>query len=99
MLYDNEKRKHKDVTTSKMLDHVGKRYEYEDEKNKELKQEYENELEHREPFDDLKRKIDRQHTEIRELRKVIDQMQNHRHDPLTGNIMVFRKEQEYSRRI
>lgn len=99
MLFDDEKRKHKDVATSKMLDHVGKRYEYEDEKNKELKQEYENELEHREPFDDLKRKIDRQHTEIRELRKVIDQMQNHRHDPHTGNIMVFLKEQEYSRRI
>lgn len=99
MLFDNEKRKHKDVSTSKMLDHVGKRYEYEDEKNKGLKQEYENELEHREPFDDLKRKIDRQHTEIRELQKVVDQLLNHRHDVNTDKVTVFIKEQDYDRRF
>lgn len=99
MLFDDEKRKHKEVPTTKMLDHVSKRYKYEDKKNKELKQEYENELEHREPFDDIKRKIDRQYTEIRKLRKIIEQLQNHRHDIITGNVTVFLKEQDYSRRI
>ena len=99
MLYDDEKRKHKEVPTTKMLDHVGKRYKYEDEKNKELEQEYENELEHREPFDDIKRRIDRQHTEIRELRKIVEQLQNHRHDTVTGFVTVFLKDQDYSRRI
>lgn len=93
-MYD-EKRKHKNVPTTKLLDHVGKRFEYEDEKNKKLQQEYENELEHREPFDDLKRKIDRQQDEIRTLRKIVEQLQNHRHKELTGDVMVFLGNQHF----
>jgi len=94
-----EKRKHKDVPTTTMLDHVGKNYGYEDEKNSSLKQEYENEIEHREPFDDMKREIERLHQQLRELRVVVNQLQNHRHDPLTGNVTVFLLKQEYSQQI
>jgi len=91
----NEERKHKKVPTTKLLDHVGKEFKYEDEKNKELKQEYENELEHREPFDDLKRKIDRQQDEIRTLRKIVDQLKNHRHKSVTGDVMVYLGNQNF----
>jgi len=88
----NEERKHKEVPTSKLLDFVGKKYEYTDEKNLELKREYENELENREPYDHLKSKIDRQQKQINEMREKISELLDHRHDTHNGNVTIPIKE-------
>jgi len=95
----NRDSKHKEVSTTKMLDFVGKNYDYGDEKNIELKREYEDEIENREPFDDIKRKLDRQQEQIRELKTLVTQLQNHRHDEKSGNVTVFLQNQPYSKTI
>lgn len=74
-----EERKYKDVPTSELLDFTAKEVELEDEEAYQKKRDYEDELEHREPFDDIKRAISRHSRELKELREIVEELVIHRH--------------------
>lgn len=99
MRYNDENRKHKNTPTTELLDFVGNEYKYDDEKNRELKQQYENEIEHREPFDDMKREIERLRELIRELTKIVSQLEKHTHDPHNGLVTVYLENQDYAKKF
>lgn len=81
-----EERKYRDVPTSELLDFVGKNISYEDTKNKEKQQEYENELEQREPFDDIRRKLNSMSNDLKSIRKLLEDLSGHYH--VDGKIVI-----------
>lgn len=83
-----EERKHEKEKTTKMLDFVGKKYDYEDEKNMVLKREFEKELEKREPFDDIKHAIQKQEKRIKELEEMMEKICHHSHNFQDGEIVI-----------
>jgi len=83
----NKERKYKDVKTSELLDFIAKDFKWEDEKNRGKQQDYKDELEEREPFGPMKRKIDRMQEQINEQKNIIDLLMNHVHDDL-GRVTV-----------
>ena len=90
-----EERKHKEVATSQLLDFVSKKIEFSDDKNYYKKQEYENEIELRQPFDDIKGKLDRLQSQVNTLTKLVNNLKEHMH--VDGKVVVDIKEQNYRR--
>ena len=81
-------RKHKDVPTSELLDFAGQQIPFEDTDNREKLQEYESELENREPFDDIKRALDRHTEQLRQLTAIVGQLVDHQHNCADGKPSV-----------
>lgn len=79
-----EEREYKDVVTSELLDFVGKEYGYEDEVSRDRKQDYQDELEQREPFNAIKYKIDRMQKEINEVKDAVEKLLVHNHNGRSG---------------
>jgi len=75
-----KERKYKDVPTSELLDFVGQEISFDQTEEREQKQDYEDELELREPFNDIKRVIDRQTEQLRQLRHAVEKLIDHQHN-------------------
>ena len=90
-----EERKHKEIPTSKLLDFTGKEIEFSDDKNYYKKQEYENEIEKRQPFNDIKAKLDRLQEQVNTLNKTVEQLKSHTH--MDGKVVVDINDQSYRR--
>ena len=90
-----EERKHKEIPTSKLLDFTGKEIEFSDDKNYYKKQEYENEIEKRQPFNDIKAKLDRLQEQVNTLNKTVEQLKSHMHT--NGKVVVDINDQRYRR--
>ena len=74
-----EERKYKNVKTSEILDFVAKDIPYDKDKERDKQNDYKEELEQREPFGDIKRKIDNMVKNIRDLTDVMNKMMKHTH--------------------
>jgi len=83
----NEERKYKAVSTVDLLNLIGEDIPYTQDKKRDKQNDYKEELEHREPFDVIKHKIERMQTEIKEQRNIIELLMNHTHDQ-NGNVSV-----------
>lgn len=88
-----EERKHKEVPTSKLLDFTGKEIDFSDDTSYYKKQEYENELEDRQPFSDIKSKLDRLQEQVNTLNKTVNQLKRHTH--VDGKVVVDINDQNY----
>ena len=75
-----EKRKYEKVKTTELLDFVAEDIPYTKDKEKDKQNDYKNELEEREPFSDLKRKINDMDRQIRQLKDAMAKMMHHKHD-------------------
>ena len=91
----SEERKYKKVKTSELLDFVCKDIPYTNEKEHDKKREYENELEHREPFDHIKSKLEHLQRDFNHLRRKVEHLQKHKHRG--ENVVVDVDEIDYRR--
>jgi hypothetical protein len=71
--------KKKVIPTTELLDFVAKTIPYEQDKERDKQNDYRNELETREPFQDIKHKIDRMSKQIKELEETVQRLLNHTH--------------------
>lgn len=79
MRYEKE-RKYQKVKTTELLDFVAVEIPYEKDKERDKQTDYKDELETREPFADIKMKIDRMDKTLRDLKDTMQKMLKHRHD-------------------
>ena len=82
-----EERKHKKVETTDLLNFIAKDIPYSNDKNRDKQQDFKNELEEREPFRDMKHKIDRMSKQIRDLEEMVSMHSCHKHDE-QGNVVI-----------
>ena len=82
-----KERKYKDVPIDKLLDFIGKDIPYEDDKNRDKQQDYKDEIEKRYPFDRIRRRINRQEQEIKELKNAMELFMYHTHTE-NGDIVI-----------
>ena len=76
----DEKRKYEKVKTTELLDFVAEVIPYTKDKERDKQEDYKNELEQREPFSDMKRKIDNMDNQLRQLKGAMAKMMHHKHD-------------------
>jgi len=81
------KEKMQKLTTSEILDEVGKFSDLNTNTDWDKKRAYENELETREPFDHLKHKIERLQKRINKLEKNIEDLNVHKHSR-SGEVFI-----------
>lgn len=72
--------KYKDVKTTELLDFVSKDIPYTKDKEMDKRTDFKNELENREPFRDIKMKIDRMNRQIKDLNEAVSKLLDHKHD-------------------
>lgn len=72
-------RKYKKTDTTEILDYINKDISYEETKKIEKQHDFKDELEHREPFRAMKRKIENMQDEINELKKEVKLLISHEH--------------------
>jgi hypothetical protein len=70
----------KKLKTSEILDYCGKTNDFDMETDWDKKYAYEGELQKREPFRDMKRKIERQQEQIKKLEDTVLELIQHTHD-------------------
>lgn len=79
VIYKEKELNDKSVPTTVLLDFVAKDIPYTLDKERDKQTNYANELEQREPFRDIKRKIDRMSKQIIELNEVVTKLLIHTH--------------------
>lgn len=72
-------KKYDDIKTTAIIDYINSDISYEETEKMERKNDYKNELENREPFRAMKRKIDNMQDEINELKKEVNLLLSHSH--------------------
>ena len=78
-----------DLSTTQLLDGANKKPEYSDSKAWEKQQAYDNALEQKRPFSQLKQQVDRINKELRELRETVARLQVHKHSD--GEVVIPEK--------
>ena len=75
-----EEKKIKEVKTSEILDSLAKEVDYGNTLECKRREQYRDEIEGREPFKDIKNKIDSTETRLQRLEDMIKKLMGHRHD-------------------
>ena len=79
-----EERKYKNVKTTEILDFVAQDIPYDKDKERDKQTDYRDELEQREPFSDIKGKIERIDRDMKDMKDAIAKLLNHKHDEQGG---------------
>lgn len=74
------KEKNKKVKTTEMLDYLAKKVDYSNTPECEKRTKYQEEIGAREPFSDIKSKINRMETKIQSIEKAVVKLLKHKHD-------------------
>ena len=74
-----KERKYEKTPTTELLDFVAKKIDYTKDKERDKQTDYKDEIEHREPFADLKRKINHQDARITKLENAVRKLLKHKH--------------------
>jgi cell division septum initiation protein DivIVA len=82
-----KEKNNKSIPTTVLLDFVAKDIPYTQDKERDKQREYANELEQREPFRDIKHKIDRMSKQILALEETVQRLLNHTHTEI-GVVVV-----------
>ena len=75
-----EKKEFKEVKTSEMLDSLAKEVDYGNTPECEKREKYRDTIEEREPFSDIKSKIDSVETRLRNIEEMVKKLLGHKHD-------------------
>ena len=89
--YKELDRKYKEVKTTELLDFIGIEFDYKKDKERDKQQDYRDELEHREPFQDFKRKINQQEERIKALEEAVKRLMVHKHDNAENVVIPIEK--------
>lgn len=82
-----KKSKHNGVKTTELMNFLAKEISYENDKERDKQMEYKEELEKRQPFSDIKHKIDCMSRQLNEVRDAMRKLADHRHDG-QGNVTI-----------
>lgn len=84
----NKEENMKKLKTTEILDYCGTERDLSLNTDWDKKHAYESELEKREPFDHIKKKLERQQEEIKQLKEMVEELTRHTHDAHLGKVVT-----------
>ena len=78
--------KFEDKNTTELLDFIGKKFNYKEDKKRDLQEDMLRELDDRRPFNHMKRKIEYMEREIKDLKEAVRLLLVHKHEG--GQVVV-----------